>query len=40
MLTALPYASQVEIPRAAHMVFEENPEDFLAAVRAFLRRSA
>jgi pimeloyl-ACP methyl ester carboxylesterase len=40
MLAALPHASQVEIPRAAHMVFEENPEDFLAAVRAFLRQSA
>jgi pimeloyl-ACP methyl ester carboxylesterase len=38
MLAALPHASAVEIPRAAHMVFEENPEDFLAAVRAFLRQ--
>jgi pimeloyl-ACP methyl ester carboxylesterase len=40
MLDAVPSASQVEIPRAAHMVFEENPEDFLAAVRAFLRQTA
>jgi pimeloyl-ACP methyl ester carboxylesterase len=28
----------VEIPRAAHMVFEDNPDAFLPAVRAFLRR--
>jgi pimeloyl-ACP methyl ester carboxylesterase len=40
MLAALSHASEVEIPWAAHMVFEENPEDFLAAVRAFLRQSA
>jgi pimeloyl-ACP methyl ester carboxylesterase len=40
MLTTLPHASQVEIPRAAHMVFEENPEGFLTAVRTFLGRSA
>ena len=40
MLATLPHASQVEIPRAAHMVFEENPEDFLTAVRAFVGRSA
>jgi pimeloyl-ACP methyl ester carboxylesterase len=39
MLAALPHASAVEIPRAAHMVFEENPEAFLTAVRPFLRRS-
>jgi esterase len=37
MLAALPYASEVEIPRATHMVFEDNPEAFLAAVRPFLR---
>jgi esterase len=36
MLDAAPSATHVEIPRAAHMVFEENPEDFLTAVRAFL----
>jgi pimeloyl-ACP methyl ester carboxylesterase len=40
MLTTLPHASQVEIPRAAHMVFEENPEDFLTAVRAFVGQNA
>jgi pimeloyl-ACP methyl ester carboxylesterase len=36
MLDANPHASQVEVTRAAHMVFEENPDDFLAAVRPFL----
>jgi pimeloyl-ACP methyl ester carboxylesterase len=37
MLATLPLASEVEIPRATHMVFEDNPEAFLAAVRPFLR---
>jgi pimeloyl-ACP methyl ester carboxylesterase len=37
MLAARPHASEVEIPRAGHMVFEDNPEAFLAAVRPFLR---
>ena len=36
MLAAQPHAREVEIPRAAHMVFEDNPDAFLAAVRAFL----
>lgn len=37
MLAAQPRAREVEIPRAAHMVFEDNPDAFLPAVRAFLR---
>lgn len=36
MLAAQPQAREVEIPRAAHMVFEDNPDAFLPAVRAFL----
>jgi pimeloyl-ACP methyl ester carboxylesterase len=36
MLAAQPHAREVEIPRAGHMVFEDNPDAFLAAVRAFL----
>jgi pimeloyl-ACP methyl ester carboxylesterase len=36
MLAAQPHAHEVEIPQAAHMVFEDNPDAFLAAVRAFL----
>ena len=36
MLAAQPHAREAEIPRAAHMVFEDNPDVFLAAVRAFL----
>ncbi|MBI3330122.1 MAG: alpha/beta hydrolase [Nitrospinae bacterium] len=38
MLDAMPTARLVEIPRATHMVFEDNPDDFLAAVRDFLKR--
>jgi len=26
-----------EVPRAGHMIFEDNPEDFIAAVKSFLR---
>ena len=37
MLDVMPNAQLVEIPRAGHMVFEDNPEDFIAAVREFLR---
>ena len=37
MLATQPQAREVEIPRAAHMVFEDNPDAFLPAVRAFLR---
>jgi pimeloyl-ACP methyl ester carboxylesterase len=36
MIAAQPQAREVEIPQAAHMVFEDNPDAFLAAVRAFL----
>jgi pimeloyl-ACP methyl ester carboxylesterase len=36
MLAAQPQARAVEIPRAGHMVFEDNPDAFLAAVGAFL----
>ena len=36
MLDTLPNAQLVEIPRAGHMVFEDNPEDFIPAVRRFL----
>jgi pimeloyl-ACP methyl ester carboxylesterase len=27
----------VEVPRAGHMVFEDNPDDFIAKVTAFLK---
>lgn len=33
-----PRARLVEIPRAAHMVFEDNPSDFTAALRDWLTR--
>ena len=36
MLEVLPNAQTVDIPKAAHMVYEDNPDDFLAAVRAWL----
>ena len=36
MLDIMPNAQLVEIPRAGHMVFEDNPEDFISAVRSFL----
>jgi pimeloyl-ACP methyl ester carboxylesterase len=36
MLASQPHAREVEIPRAGHMVFEDNPDAFLAAVRPFL----
>lgn len=36
MLQELPNAQTVDIPEAAHMVYEDNPDDFLAAVRAWL----
>jgi pimeloyl-ACP methyl ester carboxylesterase len=38
MLATQPNAREVEISRAGHMVFEDNPDAFLAAVRAFLHR--
>jgi pimeloyl-ACP methyl ester carboxylesterase len=37
MLEGMPNAQLVEIQRAAHMVFEENPDDFLREVRGWLR---
>ncbi len=40
MLTTLPNARLVEVPRAGHMVFEDNPTDFIAAVRDFLEQAA
>ena len=36
MLATLPDASLVEVDRAGHMVFEDNPEDFIAAVKGWL----
>ncbi len=36
MLTALPNATMVEIQQAGHMVFEDNPADFIAAIKDFL----
>ena len=36
MIETIAEARLVEIERAEHMVFEDNPEDFIAAVRAFL----
>ena len=36
MLETLPDAQLVEIPRAGHMVFEDNPADFITAVKGFL----
>ena len=36
MLDVLPDGHLVEVPRAAHMVFEDNPDGFLEAVRSWL----
>ena len=36
MVATLPDASLVEIDQAGHMVFEDNPEDFIVAVRSWL----
>jgi pimeloyl-ACP methyl ester carboxylesterase len=36
MVETIPNAQLVEVPRAGHMVFEDNPEGFLAALRGFL----
>lgn len=36
MLATLHKAQLAEVPRAAHMVFEENPEGFIEAVQPFL----
>ena len=37
LIEAMPNAELVEIQRAGHMVFEDNPVDFLAAVRRYLQ---
>ena len=36
MVATLPDASLVEIDQAGHMVFEDNPQDFIAAVKGWL----
>ncbi len=36
MVEALPNASLVEVERAGHMVFEDNPDGFIAAVKPWL----
>ena len=36
MVDTLPNGQVVEVERAGHMVFEDNPEDFIAAVKDFL----
>ena len=36
MIETLPDGQLVEIDRAEHMVFEDNPNDFIAAIRDFL----
>ena len=36
MVDTLPNGSVVEVERAGHMVFEDNPEDFIAAVKGWL----
>ena len=37
MLDAIPHAQLAEVQRAAHMVFEENPDGFMEAVRHHLQ---
>ena len=36
MVETMPDATLVEVQRAGHMVFEDNPPDFIAAVKGFL----
>ena len=36
MLEGLPDGRLVEVPESSHMVHQENPEGFIAAVRPFL----
>ena len=36
MVETLPNGQMVEIERAGHMVFEDNPDDFIVAVKNFL----
>ena len=33
----LPHGQLIEVPRAGHMVFEDNPGDFIAALQNFLQ---
>ena len=37
MIRDLPQGRLVEVPRAGHMVFEDNPNDFIAALHDFLQ---
>ena len=37
MVETLPNGQLVGIPRAGHMVFEDNPDDFIAALNRFIR---
>ena len=37
MIRNLPQGRLVEVPRAGHMVFEDNPNDFIAALHDFLQ---
>jgi pimeloyl-ACP methyl ester carboxylesterase len=37
MLETLPHAQLAEVQRAAHMVFEENPDGFIEAVQPYLQ---
>jgi pimeloyl-ACP methyl ester carboxylesterase len=39
MIDSIPHCEIVEIPRAHHMVFEENPDAFLTEVRRWLEHS-
>ena len=36
MVSTLAQGSMVNIERAGHMVFEDNPDDFIAAVKNWL----
>ena len=36
MIDTLAQGTLAEIQRAGHMVFEDNPEDFIAAVKGWL----
>lgn len=36
MVRELPQGEMVEIPRAGHMVFEDNPDDFIIGLKRFL----
>ena len=38
MVSTLAQGSMVNIERAGHMVFEDNPDDFIAAVKSWLAR--